>query len=502
MSLTTIISSFTSDDYTKFISFLDKKNRRSDVKNIQLFKLLYANEATSEAICTALYPNKKKDAYHALRKRLYESLINFLATLNLEEENSDKIQIIKYILVARSFLQQQQFSLAFKLLQKAEAIAREYQLYLYLNEIYHLKIQFSYTNTNDNLNQLILDFKKNQQLYFIEEELNIIYAKIRQVLHQITYKGEVIEFKDVFTSILKEQNISINETLSFKSLYQLLTIASISAFITKDYLHIESFMLETYELLKEHPNKEKERFYHIQVLYIIANTLFRTKQFQKSMGFLNLMKIEIDKNKRKYHKLFILKLHLLYALNLNYTKKQNEAIVLLEPLLKKKSNAIETRLDIYLSVLVFHFQKGEINKAYTLLSKLYHTDTWYTEKVGKEWVIKKNLIELLLLVELDYFDLFENRLVRFKRSFSSYLKEIQQERVLIFLKHVAFYYQNTKEFTSENYAQEIKNSFEWVDAKREDIFVMSFYAWLKSKLIKKPVYEVTLDLIAQAQQLL
>jgi len=501
MSLNTIISSFSIDDYTKIISFLNKKNRRTDVKNIQLFKLLYANELSSAEICNQLYPNKKKDAYHALRKRLYNSLIDYLATLNLEEENSDKIQIIKYILVARSFLQQQKFHLAFKLLQKAIIIAKEYQLYPYLNEIYHLKIQFSYANDTENLDKLILDFKENQRLYFIEEQLNIVYAKIRQVLQQVIFKGEVIDFKKVFTDILKEQNINIDETLSFKSLYQLLTIANISAFMTKDYLQVESFMLETYELLKKNTNKEKERFYHIQVLYMISNTLFRTKQFQKSISFLNIMETEILKNKRKYYKVFKLKYELVYSFNLNYSNQQEEAIKRLEPIIKMKNNDPETTLDIYLVLIVFYFQKEEINKAYSLVSKLYHTDAWYTEKAGKEWVIKKNLIELLLLVELDSYDLFENRLTRFRRNFSSYLKETKLEKVLIFLKHVEFYYHNPKEFTSEEYTQKIKDSFEWVDTKSEDIFVMSFYAWLRSKLIKKPVYEVTLDLIEKAKKL-
>lgn len=150
---------------------------------------------------------------------------------------------------------------------------------------------------------------------------------------------------------------------------------------------------------------------------------------------------------------------------------------------------------------VFYFQKGEVKKSYQLVSKLYHTDKWYIEKVGKEWVIKKNLIELLLLVELDYLDVFENRLMRFKRQYSSYLKEIGQGRVLLFLKYVAYYYNNPKGITSQEFFSMIENSFTWIGAKQEDIFVMSFYAWLKSKMINKPVFDVTLDLVAQAQEL-
>ena len=38
--LNTIISTFSSEDQQRFISYLEKKNKRSDTKNIQLFKLL------------------------------------------------------------------------------------------------------------------------------------------------------------------------------------------------------------------------------------------------------------------------------------------------------------------------------------------------------------------------------------------------------------------------------------------------------------------------------
>lgn len=502
MKIEQLIKSFSTEDCKKFISFLQKKNRRTDVKNVVLFKLLYKEELNSEEICKQLYPKAlKKDAYHALRKRLYESVINFLASENLEEENTDKVAVIKYILVAKSFLQQKQFSLGFSILNKATVIAKEYQLYAYLNEIYHVKIEYADMNLQEPLDELIHQFKENQQLYILEEELNIVYAKIKDILRKISNEGAVIDFQKIVLGILNEQQITIDSMMSFKSLYKLLTIASISAFVTKDYLQVESFMLEMYALLKEHPNKEKGRFYHIQVLYMIANTLFRTKQFEKSMEFLALMKYEILQNRRAYHRLFMLKYELLYALNLNYTKKQDLAIEHFESILKKKHSDVITVLDIQLSLVVFYAQSNEFSKAYKLLSKLRHTDAWYTEKVGKEWVIKKSLIELLLLVELDYLDLFESRFLRFKRQFGAYLKEIGQERVLIFLQYVDAYYRKPTTITTEDFFDKVENSFEWVGPKQEDIFVMSFYAWLKSKMIEEPLYKVTLDLIAQAQQL-
>lgn len=501
MSLNILISSFSADDYTRFIYFLTKKNKRKDVKNIQLFKLLYANKYSSEEICKKLYPNKKKDAYHALRKRLYDSLIDFTAALNLEEENNEKIQVIKYILVGRSFIQQQYFSYGLKLLNKAEHIAKEYQLYPYLNEIYHIKIQFAHAFDELDLEATICKFKEYQQLYLAEEELTIVYAKIRENLLQKHYLGEQVNFQNIVKRITVEQNISIDETLSFKSLYQLITITSISAFVTKDYLEIEAFMMNTYSLLNKHANKERERFYHIQVLYMIANTMFRNKKFMRSLYFLDLMEAELFANRKKYFTRFQLKYELLHALNLNYNGKSEAAIKKLEPLVKKKHEDLESALDIHLSLIVFYAQQNEVKKAYKLLNDLNHTDKWYIEKVGKEWVIKKNLMEILLLIELDYYEVFENRLSGFRRKYTSFLKEINQERVLVFLRYAKLYYETPKEIVSKAFHDEVESNFVWVGAKREDIFVMSFYAWLKSKMTNKPIYEVTLELISQAQQL-
>ena len=57
------------------------------------------------------------------------------------------------------------------------------------------------------------------------------------------------------------------------------------------------------------------------------------------------------------------------------------------------------------------------------------------------------------------------------------------------------YYKNPKIVTSEVFKNKIEQSFEWISAEREDIFVMSFYAWLKSKLENKNLYTTTLQLL-------
>ena len=497
--LNTIISTFSNEDQQRFTTYLEKKNKRNDTKNIQLFKYLSSGNSNSNELCFKLYGNQNKGAYHALRKRLYQSVIDFIANASLQDEKAIDMQIIKYILASRTCLQHKQYKAAYKILDKAEVLATEHHLFPLLNEIYHTKIQYAYANPSTDINQLILKFKSNQKNHQLEDQLNIVYAKIRQTLNNMTYKGDVVDFQTLLNNTLNEYNISINDSMSFKSLYQLVAITSFSAFATNDYLKIEPFLINTYKSILEHKDIEKQLFYHIQILYLIANTLFRNKKFNTSLQYLDLMHKYMHEKQKKHYNNFQLKYNLLLSLNLNFTNKQDEAIETLTPLVNKKHTDIETLLDIRLSLVMFYFQENDLKKASHLFSKFYHTDKWYTEKAGKEWVIKKHLIEILLHIELKNIDLVESRLLSFKRSHTKYLKGINQQRALTYLALVEDCYKNPEKITSEAFKNKVENSFEWIDNKREDIFVMSFYAWLKSKMENRPLYSTTLDLIKSAK---
>ncbi|WP_323788351.1 hypothetical protein [Psychroserpens sp.] len=493
--LNTIVSTFSSEEQQRFIKYLENKNKRNDTKNIELFKLLTKEDLSSKALCFAIYKTDNKVAYHALRKRLYQSLVDFIANTNLEEENSIDMQIIKYILASRTFLIKKQFKIAYAILDKAEVLAHEHSLFPILNEIYHTKIQYAYLNPKVDIDELISKFKINQKNHYLEEELNMVYAKIRQTLNDMTFKGEVIDFQTILNTTLAEHNISLNNSMSFKSLYQLMTIVSISAFVTNDYLKIESFLLETYSKIRTHKLKDKQLYYHIQIVYMIANTLFRNKKFKMSLLHLETMKVLMEKQRRKHFKTFELKYNLLLALNLNYSGFQNKAIENLEEFKQSKHNDLESFLDIQLSLVMFYIQGSKFKNAQHLFSKFYHTDKYYIEKAGKEWIIKKSLVEIILHIELGHIDLVESRLLSFKRNYNSYLKQIQQERVLTYLKLVNHYYKHPESVTTSKFKDKVEASFNWIEAEQEDIFVMSFFAWLKSKMENKPLYETTLQLV-------
>jgi len=236
-------------------------------------------------------------------------------------------------------------------------------------------------------------------------------------------------------------------------------------------------------------------FYQIHIVYIIANTLFRNKKFKASLLYIIEMEHLMLLKRSVYYKNFILKKALVEALNLNYSNQQEKAIKLVESVIYTKHNDIESLLDLHLSLLMFYFQKEDLPKAKSILSKFYHTDQWYIEKAGIEWVIKKNLAELLLYIELKEDDLFYSRLKSFKRRYTKYLKQIEQLRILTFLNFAEQYYLKPYSITTDDFKNKLELSFKWKTVNEEDIFVMSFYAWLKNKIEKGNLYQTTLKLI-------
>lgn len=494
-NLNSIVSSFSKEDYQRFITFLEKKNKRRDAKNIKLFKLLGSSDLDSKDICLQLYGTPSSDAYHALRKRLFKSIIHFSANSSLDDESSLQMEVIKYILAARDYLQQKQFKIAYTILKKAEIIAKEHHLFALLNEIYHTKIQFAYTHPTTDLDVLIEKFNANKGKHVLEDQLNIVYSKLKYKLA----RGDRSDFQTMLQSTLKEFNLDILHKLSFKSLYQLISIITVSAFATNGHLNIESFLIKTYQSILNYKDEEKQPYYHIQIVYHIANTLFRNKKFNTSKDYLAQMHQLMTQHKKKYYNTFKLKYNLLLSLNYNFSNQQNKAILLLETLSNKKHADIESLLDINLSLIMFYFQNEELTKAHQLFSTLYHSDKWYTEKAGTEWVIKKNLTEILLHIDLGNIDLVESKLLSFKRKHFKYLKSIEQQRVITYLNLVEDYFKTPENITSTAFKNNVESSFNWISSKQEDIFVMSFYAWLKSKMDKKSLYNTTMQLITNTK---
>lgn len=494
MDLRAIFFQFSNEEIKKFREFLKNQSKRSDQKNVELFNRLSNPKIKISIIPTLIYGSDNKNAYHALRKRLTDAYITFKSNELMVKEISGEMTVTRLLVVARDLFQKQLYDQGFDLLKKAEQRAYELNNYLLLNEIYHLMIE--YVGFSDfQLSDLLEKSEQNLHLLINEEKLNKIYALIKAYYNDDS-KAEYKSFEELQKELFDKYSVSKEIRYSYRIVYQLSQMAHSFAIATKDYFSIEKFVLENYNRIKATiPQTSNEVYYSFQLLYIIANIYFRKKNFERSIEILNELENKMSQLKQ-FEAHFRPLYACLYSLNLNYLGSPSEAKnVLLEITEGKEKYETFAMLDIYLCLVVYEFQQGDFRTAKKRLARFYHTDAWYIKHADVEWVIKKNLIEILIFIELDDIDYVVSRMNYFERKYIPYLEETQKDRVVQFFNFIKLVYIKEKNPQSKDFKDYVENNFNWKMPIREDVFEMSFYAWLKSKMEKTPLYQTTIDLV-------
>ncbi|MCT1526565.1 hypothetical protein [Sphingobacterium hotanense] len=487
-----LIDLLNNQDKADFKSFLNRKNKRKDVKNIRLFNFLETDDIKS---INKLYSGQKnKDAYHALRKRLQDNVLQFLSQRAFESKDSAVYEILRNLVVARFLLENSAAKIGLKCLDRAERLAVQEEQFGLVNEVFLLRMQYAHLDSELALDRLLDRFTLNQTHMQREAKMHMAYAYLRRELQEIHLKGKIVNLTELIEATLKKYQIAVLDLMNYKSLYQILYIANEYAAINQNYGLIERYVRKTYQYIQglEKP-KERHLYYHLYILYYLANFNLRNKRFAESISYLTQMDELMDSSK-SYREQFMLRYQLLLGLNYHFSGKPQEGIQAIEEGLSyaTKKSSQEDIDDLYLSLTMFYAQHRD-SRSLSYLAKLGHTDHWYEKKMGMLWTIRKNLMEILVHLQFENTELAVSRLHSFKRRYKKYLLSIQEERVMAFLSMVERSIQKP-DIVSEQTYQDAVSSMVDIDANK-DIFNLSFIAWLMAKWEKKTAYQLTLSLI-------
>lgn len=490
-----ITNTMTEIDKKAFIQYLSKKNKRKDVSNIELFNSLKTDDINLKK--NILENKKSNDAYHALRKRLYDNLIEFMANRSFENDTSEENTILRLIVVSRLFFEHKLIKTAFKCLAKAEETALNIEHFSLLNEIYRTQIQFAHFNLSEPIEKTILKFKANKKKLEYEEQLNLGYAVLRRELAAIHHEGRIVDFQSLIKNTIETHGISLKQGLTFKSLYQILFIANEYASINNNFSLIQPFVVKSYRFISKKTDwADRHLYYHIYILYFIANFYFRNGQFSKSLSYLELMFIELQKQSGKYYQRFCLRYFLLLAFNENYIGNAQKAITIAEKSLSTNKKADPNDInDLRLMLIVFYIQQNAGRNAEKEMAKLNHTDNWYEKKMGMDWAIKKCLVEILLQTQQENTELALSRIKSFKRRYKKYLLTVNEERVVQYLLFVEQYVLKPEIIKTLKFQETIEHFIITAQNGPKDILIMSFLSWLLAKVRRKTNYETTLNLL-------
>ncbi len=455
-----------------YLAFAKARTKRTDAQQIKLFN--YFRKSSQNDLSTRLYGKKGDNAYYALKSRLQQSLVEYLAIQGFETDQRAEMETLRLLLAGRKLLQRECYSLARKTLKKAEKLAKDSEEFNLLHEVYLTMISAAHF-MKINAGELKSAWEANRVLIAKNDRLALLFMDFKT-------NPDAQRLKTL-RKLFSELEIEISSDLSVESLYEILDLYTDAASREGNY-HFITAELEIVEkaLISKHPSLLNTHYYY-DSLFLLALSFSRITQFDRALHYLSLLQKSDKQFKSRVDEVIMLQ-----ALCNNYLGKAMEAI-------KNLEQAALDRLDAKCLLASFYLQQGQPEKALRQLNKLKHQDLYYERHYTVQLVVKKNLLLLLIYVDLKMENLVDSQLRKIQRKRTT-LEKIGEKRILDFLKLILMFNYNRNisktfmykldELTTSNFA--------------EDVFAMSFYAWLKSKSENRPLYELTLELVQNLTQ--
>lgn len=502
-NLRSILDTFSEEEKKALHAFVQRQKIRKNRKDLQLLELLQEETRyNGKELLLKLYPKtKNKVAYHALRRRLMQHFIDFITLSRSTDQTIEGTDIMGIISLSHYLFEVNLENIAWKYLKKAENQAQENEQYHLLNSIYNLAL----ANTDNEFAppfETLLELRnQNKVLAEQEERAHIANCILKNKLAEAKREGKVLDFDKIMTQILEEWDLTKAVSERPRIRFNLLSIARNAVVAKKDYYNFEFFLRANYEELSKNAMiSEKNQYYRLSLLYMLAHVLYRNKKFKESLAYLDEFKEILEsstKNSKSYKTSFYSKFILLTAANLAFTNEREKAIQLLENLLKKNLSilSINDILNTHLNLVFYHFQKNNFKQAHKVLLDFGHSDAWVEKKMGKEWVVRKWLIESVLQFELKNDDIARKILLKIKQKYASLLGQSNYQNSKPFLSLLEEYMRYPQRVTQPDFLEKVEKIITFAETtQQEDLQEMAFYAWLKSKMEKRDYYEKLLEL--------
>jgi hypothetical protein len=229
---------------------------------------------------------------------------------------------------------------------------------------------------------------------------------------------------------------------------------------------------------------------------MIAHVLYRNRKFSQSNKYLDELYAALQGDAKSYFTSFYPKYIFLKTANDAFLRNITQSVALLEDLINNHGNLLNQRdgLTARLGLSFLYFAQDAYQKANKVLIQINHSDKWCEKIMGKEWVLKKCLGEIIIQYEFGNLDLALDRVKAVCHSFQDLLGQEVYKNVSAFLHLLEQLILQPDAATRRAFFKEVEQALEFVPYEREDLQAISYYAWLKSKMVSRRYYDVLLEL--------
>ncbi|MEN9640755.1 MAG: hypothetical protein RLZZ262_2624 [Bacteroidota bacterium] len=493
--LESIIQRLSAREVKEFKNYLGSSTIQR--KDAQLFALLLRDpKMPSETLRKKLYVGQadNTNAYHSLRKQLTSELQDFIVhqrwTGDQQEEGKGKM----YLSMA-SFAMERGLPIAARhYYLKGEKHFQRTLQFSELDTLYHAMIEhLDVLELQDT--DIVERWKANTQRFEAEQRLNTAYRMIRFELIEARLRGKVLDVERVIRDIFEHMRLSSQEMRDVAYMYRIVEMARSAAVSAKDYVRFVPFLAKTVaHLSSTGALQESPVQYRIGLWYMMAHANYRIRKLKQAANCLDELEKQVPKNAIQ-QSAFYGKMVALRAAVASFTGENKLAIELVKQILSDerwKSNMKE-RLNMQLNLAVYYFQSAQYKTAYQVLLQIDRSDDWLERTMGLEWRFKKQMIEVIVLYEYAKEDIALNLIRSMERHYSHFLSEPIYQRAGFFLNFIKRIIDRPDIVHHQAFIDAVEQANLAWPKEREDIQAITFFCWLKSKMVGVDYYTVLVE---------
>ena len=228
--------------------------------------------------------------------------------------------------------------------------------------------------------------------------------------------------------------------------------------------------------------------------YIMSYTYLEVRDFIKSEKHLRKLKLLMDQEDKIFHS------YLGKYIGIDSFLKvfNNQIIEGIDSISKSLENHyavlnLREELNLVLNLSALLLVNQNIKKSNQVINKLNKSDIYYQENMGREWLLRKEMIRTLILIDLTHIDLAEKNIISMKNKYFDLFPTKQYKMVVPFIKALEKFINEPEKADLE----ELNNILNELNFKKEKVFrdprLIMFFSWLKSKYTNKKTYDILLN---------
>lgn len=430
-------------------------------------------------------PNKS--TARVMESRIKQLKLRYDAIQCLDDQKEDSMALI-YLMAAKHSVKNQEHALAKRRLVKAEKIAIQENDYFLLTQIYNLKVEHSELFLTTDFDGFYHDIIKNQEKLNQSQTRQALFAEVKRSFIAYLHQDESDQLEDLLNSVLSKYTENLEDVLSIYAIFQMLTILDTIGSVHHKFGEFDLFFEN--RLLQFAEEKSSSNLLE-ESLYLMANIAFRSGDFTKAKQYLMLFKQKADIQMKPDAQA---KYHFLKSLISCFEGNLEEAIRISDVVLSESLKSKRIELNVHLAKVMFLLLSNRYKEALSLLNQLYLSDLQYIRIMGREWLIYQQMMNIILLFERDNFDIAEIKIQQLLRKHKNFLMQKSSVGVFAYIKLVKRLVEG-HHISEQQLDDYFKLHFETVSLNNTDVFLKSFYAWVKAKVYKVDIYPTLLELV-------